>query len=65
MFKLAGADPAKLARHAFEAGAITAEELALLERRATLRDKVVRVDDFPQDFAHEAAPVAPHLKAAA
>ena len=63
--KLSGADPAKLARHAFEAGAITAEELALLERRAALRDKVIRVDDFPQDFAHEATPAAPHLKAAA
>ncbi len=63
--KLAGADPAQLARHACEAGAISADELALLERRAALRDKVVRVDDFPQDFAHEATPVAPHLKAAA
>ena len=47
-------------------GAITAEELALLERRAALRDKVIRTDDFPQDFAaHEATPAAPHLKAAA
>ncbi|MBL8490172.1 MAG: acyl-CoA dehydrogenase, partial [Rhodocyclaceae bacterium] len=63
--KLAGADPAQLARHACEAGVISADELALLERRAVLRDKVVRVDDFPQDFAHEAAPATPHLKAAA
>jgi acyl-CoA dehydrogenase len=40
-------------REAMDAGVITAAEYALLERRAYLRDKAVRVDDFPQDFHHE------------
>ncbi|MBK6639443.1 MAG: acyl-CoA dehydrogenase [Rhodocyclaceae bacterium] len=40
-------------REAMDAGVITADEFALLERRAYLRDKAVRVDDFPQDFHHE------------
>jgi hypothetical protein len=29
---------------------ITAAEQKLLERAAKLRDEVIRVDDFPQDF---------------
>ncbi len=33
---------------------LTAEETALLQRRNSLRDKVVRVDDFPQDYSVEA-----------
>jgi len=44
--KLTGRDPLP----AHRAGVITAEELAQLERRVMLRDKVIRVDDFPQDF---------------
>jgi acyl-CoA dehydrogenase len=48
--KIASRDEALAERHALEAGIITAEELALLERRRALRDKVIRVDDFPQDF---------------
>jgi acyl-CoA dehydrogenase len=35
---------------AFEAGLIDAAEHALIERRNRLRDKVIRVDDFPVDF---------------
>ncbi|HJV25269.1 MAG TPA: acyl-CoA dehydrogenase domain-containing protein, partial [Aromatoleum sp.] len=35
---------------AFDAGVITADEFALLKRRGELRDKVIRVDDFPYDF---------------
>ncbi|MDX5445349.1 MAG: acyl-CoA dehydrogenase [Zoogloeaceae bacterium] len=35
---------------AFEAGFIDAAEHALIERRNRLRDKVIRVDDFPVDF---------------
>ena len=35
---------------AFEAGVIDAAEHALIERRNRLRDKVIRVDDFPVDF---------------
>ena len=49
--KLAGKDAA----HAHLAGVITAEELAQLARRAILRDKVIRVDDFPQDFGLSAS----------
>jgi acyl-CoA dehydrogenase len=48
--KIAGRDEALAERHACEAGIITAEELAVLERRRLLRDKVIRVDDFAQDF---------------
>ena len=45
--KLTGRDPLP----AHRAGVITAEELVQLTRRTMLRDKVIRVDDFPQDFA--------------
>jgi acyl-CoA dehydrogenase len=48
--KIAGRDEILAERHACEAGIITAEELAVLERRRLLRDKVIRVDDFAQDF---------------
>ena len=51
------------ARHACEAGLISADELALLERRDTLRDAAVRVDDFPQDFRNE-LPAAAELASA-
>ncbi len=37
-------------RRAHEAGVIDDAELALVERRNALRDKVIRVDDFPYDF---------------
>jgi acyl-CoA dehydrogenase len=33
-----------------DAGVIDADEYALIERRNALRDKVIRVDDFPYDF---------------
>jgi len=48
--KVSGRDAVQLARHAQEAGVISAAELALLERRNFLRDKAIAVDDFPQDF---------------
>ncbi|MBC9072619.1 acyl-CoA dehydrogenase [Thauera sp. CAU 1555] len=38
-----------------EAGVISAEEYAVVERRNRLRDKVIRVDDFPYDFDLRAA----------
>jgi acyl-CoA dehydrogenase len=38
-----------------EAGVISADEYAVIERRNRLRDKVVRVDDFPYDFGLRAA----------
>ena len=66
--KVAGGDAAMMATHAREAGVISAEELALLQRRAALRDRAIAVDDFPQDFSHEAttrSPVAGALRKAA
>ena len=41
---------------AHEAGVISDEDLALLQRRARLRDQVIRVDDFPFDLGQDAAP---------
>ncbi|QID16724.1 acyl-CoA dehydrogenase [Nitrogeniibacter mangrovi] len=40
---------------AHEAGIVSDEELALLRRKGVLRDKVIRVDDFPYDFGLRAA----------
>jgi acyl-CoA dehydrogenase len=42
---------------AAEQGVITPDEHALLQRRNHLRDRVVRVDDFPFDFGSEVANV--------
>jgi acyl-CoA dehydrogenase len=39
-----------LTADAFAKGVITSDEKATLERREALRQKVIRVDDFPQDF---------------
>ena len=64
--KVGAGDAAAMAAHAFEAGIITAEEHALLQRRAVLRDKAIAVDDFPQDFSVEqAAPATPEPPAKA
>jgi len=60
-----GQDAAQLARHACEIGLISAAELNTLERRAALRDKVIRVDDFPQDFGLSATLQTPSLRQAA
>ncbi|MEK7737022.1 MAG: acyl-CoA dehydrogenase domain-containing protein, partial [Pseudomonadota bacterium] len=62
--KINGQDAAQLARHACESGLISRAELSLLERRAVLRDKVIRVDDFPQDFALEQQQPLPERAAA-
>jgi len=40
----------ELAQAAAETGVITPEEHALLRRATQLRDEVIKVDDFPQDF---------------
>ncbi len=48
--KIAGRDEALAERQACEAGIISSDELVLLERRRMLRGKVIRVDDFAQDF---------------
>lgn len=48
------------------AGIIDADEFALLQRRGELRDKVIRVDDFPFDLGQQAAqPEAPKVRAVA
>lgn len=58
--KVGAGDTAKQAAHACEAGIITAEEQALLQRRIQLRDRAIAVDDFPQDFSVEqATPASP------
>ena len=57
------ASPGALAQAALAAGVISSDEHAQLKRAAALRDQVIRVDDFPQDFglsqilqpAHKAA----------
>jgi acyl-CoA dehydrogenase len=46
-------------RAAFEAGVIDAQEFALVTRRDELRDRVVKVDDFAQDFGADAVPATP------
>jgi acyl-CoA dehydrogenase len=48
--RLKGRAPDVLAEAARAAGIISAAEHALLARRDELRDKVIRVDDFPADF---------------
>ncbi|MBS1138482.1 MAG: hypothetical protein H6R11_2436, partial [Proteobacteria bacterium] len=50
---------------ALDAGVITAAERALLLRRDELRNKVIRVDDFPMDFGPERKVEAPRQRAAA
>jgi acyl-CoA dehydrogenase len=44
---------------ALDAGIIDATEFAQLSRRDILRDRVVKVDDFPQDFGADAVPATP------
>ncbi|MGB7540451.1 MAG: acyl-CoA dehydrogenase [Burkholderiales bacterium] len=62
---LGGERPEELTRAALAANVITAAEQRLLERAAQLRDEVIRVDDFPQDFGlSEAAKPAPQRAAA-
>ena len=47
---LAAGDVDEIWRLALHAGVISEQEFALVERRNQLRDKVIRVDDFPYDF---------------
>ncbi|MBE0612665.1 MAG: acyl-CoA dehydrogenase [Burkholderiales bacterium] len=47
---IAGDTQDELERAALAAGIITSEEHAHLQRTTRLRDEVIRVDDFPQDF---------------
>jgi len=48
--EIAGATPEALARAALDKGLIGAAEHAELARAQRLRDRVIQVDDFPQDF---------------
>jgi len=52
---LVGGGVDALWRRARDAGVIGDDEYALVERRNALRDKVIRVDDFPYDFGLRAA----------
>ena len=47
---MTGGDVDEVWRRARDAGVITGAEYQLVERRNMLRDKVIRVDDFPYDF---------------
>jgi acyl-CoA dehydrogenase len=61
-----GARPEELAEAALAKHVIDGEEQALLKRAAQLRDEVIRVDDFPQDFglAEAMRPAQPKRAAA-
>jgi acyl-CoA dehydrogenase len=57
--RLGVASGAERAAAAVDAGVITADERALLQRAGELSDRVIRVDDFPQDLgASELKPPA-------
>jgi acyl-CoA dehydrogenase len=57
--RLGVASGAERAAAAADAGVITADERALLQRAGELSDRVIRVDDFPQDLgASELKPPA-------
>jgi acyl-CoA dehydrogenase len=55
-FKARGAG---LMQAAFDAGLIDGAEFALIKRRDELRDRVVKVDDFPQDLGSDAVAAPP------
>ncbi|MBR0567930.1 acyl-CoA dehydrogenase [Azoarcus sp. L1K30] len=52
---LVGGGVDALWKKAHETGVIGSDEFAVLQRRGELRDKVIRVDDFPFDFGLRAA----------
>jgi acyl-CoA dehydrogenase len=62
---ISGKSQAHLVEAALAAGIITPQEQAHLRRTATLRDEVIRVDDFPQDFGRAELEFPPAHKAAA
>ena len=51
---MTGGDVDEVWRRAREAGVISEDEYQLVEHRNMLRDKVIRVDDFPYDFGLKA-----------
>jgi acyl-CoA dehydrogenase len=65
---IVGRAPSELVQAAVAANVITAAERDQLTRAAALRDKVVRVDDFAQDWRvrrEEVPPAAPRARVAA
>jgi acyl-CoA dehydrogenase len=62
---ISGKSQEELAQAALAAGIITPEEQAHLQRTARLRDEVIRVDDFPQDFGRAELELPAAHKAAA
>ena len=67
---LVSGDVDEIWRVALQAGVISEQDYALVERRNQLRNKVIRVDDFPYDLGLKAAvnampEVSPALEAAA
>ena len=62
---ITGRTPPELIAAALAAGVISSEEHAHLGRTATLRDEVIRVDHFPQDFGQSEALQPAAQKAAA
>lgn len=54
-----------VAQAALAAGVVNAAEYALLQRRNALRDRVIRVDDFPSDFGVASALNKPEARKAA
>jgi acyl-CoA dehydrogenase len=62
---ISGKSQEELAQAALAAGIITAREHAHLQRTARLRDEVIRVDDFPQDFGRAELDLPAAHKAAA
>jgi acyl-CoA dehydrogenase len=63
---ISGRGTEELAQAALATKVIAGEELSLLKRAAQLRDEVIRVDDFPQDFGRAEAlrPAQPQRAAA-
>jgi acyl-CoA dehydrogenase len=62
---ISGNSQEELVQAALAAGIITGKEHAHLQRTARLRDQVIRVDDFPQDFGRSESALLPARKAAA
>jgi acyl-CoA dehydrogenase len=58
--QIAGRGAGDLARAALDKGVITTDELALMQRAERLRQEVIRVDHFPQDFGLEREQPAQH-----
>jgi hypothetical protein len=64
--RISGRTPEELVQAALAAHVISTAEQAMLARASKLRDQVVKVDDFPQDFdaAAQATPAVPQRAAA-